>query len=392
MSHAIDYFKRNLLFILLAFSLIAEAIVIIPFKEFIYYAGIIFLMFYAIKNCETSNKFGFYYCLFLFTCIISSCFALIIDLRLFAFVAMAVACTPITNSYRLYIFRERYLYHCLMIFPIVAVISIFCYFADINYFVSEKGIVNHLDFSALFPHPLWLGTALGLSNIVIVWLLFSVKNKFWITVLSAILLLSIYVSIVAASRSAFFSSVISMIILIIIKLNNLKKILIATAVISAVTVAFLPIYLTGAARMQEKFANSQGKFGSRTELVTNGLSSFKKSPLIGNGFAIGYNSEGEKIVGRMESGSGWLSILFQTGIAGFVIICTLLLKTRKVFPYIFNDYKLLLFFCSFLYLCLNSIFEGYLLTVGYYPCILFWTLLGFLHLYPYYKCVENYRG
>ena len=94
----------------------------------------------------------------------------------------------------------------------------------------------------------------------------------------------------------------------------------------------------------------------------------------------------------MESGSGWLSILFQTGIAGFVIICTLLLKTRKVFPYIFNDYKLLLFFCSFLYLCLNSIFEGYLLTVGYYPCILFWTLLGFLHLYPYYKCVENYRG
>ena len=149
------------------------------------------------------------------------------------------------------------------------------------------------------------------------------------------------------------------------------------------------IYLTGSARMQDKFADSQGTFGSRTEVFTSGLSGFKKEPLLGLGFAVSYNSKGEIIVGRMESGSGWLSILSQTGLIGFILVCSLLLKTLKVLPYLLIDNKLLLYFCAFLYLCFHSLFEGYLLTIGYYPCILFWTLLGFLHVYPYYKCVEN---
>lgn len=389
MSLYIEYLKRNITFVLLAFSMIAGATAIIPFNTFIYYVGIVFLIYNALKNSEITNRLGTCYILYLTVCVLSSCFALILDYRLFAFIVLIISCTPITNSYRLYVFREKYLYHCLMIFPVVAVASIYCYFADINYYVQSKSTVNFLDFSAFFPHPLWLGAALGIANVVLVWLIFYIKNYSGKILFFIILLLSIYVSVVAASRSAFFSSVIAMVTLIIIRLHNIKKILLMVSIIILLTIVFLPIYLTGAARMQDKFDSSRGKYGSRTELVTSGLANFRENPLFGQGFAISHNAKGEKIVGRMESGSGWLSILFQTGIVGFVLVCILLLKTIRIFPYIVTDNKLLLYFCSFLYLCLHSGFEGYILTVGYYPCILFWTLLGFLHVYPYYKIVKN---
>lgn len=387
--HNFRILKANLKFILLAFSLIAGAIVIIPFNTLIYYIGIVFLIFNALKYGKFINNFGECYILYITVCVLSSSFALILDYRLFAFIVLIVSCTPITDSYRLYKFREKYLYYCLMTFPIVAIASIFCYFAGINYFAQNKTTSVVLDFSAFFPHPLWLGAALGLANIVLIWLTLSIKDRKYKFAFIIILLLSIYVSIVAASRSAFFSSVIAMTILILIKLHDLKKIVIAVGLISALTIVFLPIYLTGATRMQDKFAQSRGEYGSRTEIVTSGLASFKKNPLLGQGFAISYNAKGEKVVGRMESGSGWLSILTQTGIIGFVLVGFLLLKTFYILPYILTDNKLLLYSCSFLYLCLHSLFEGYLLTIGYYPCILFWTLLGFLHVYPYYKHIES---
>lgn len=389
MSYLLDFFKRNIIFLLLAFSLVAEAIVIIPFKEIIYYAGIIYVAFYVIRNNVQDNNFWMYYASFLAVCFLSSIMAFTIDYRLFAFTFLLFVFTPITNSFKIFLFRRKYIYFSLMAFPILGVASILCYFLGINYFIPDdaKG-ANLLDFSAFFPHPMWLGAAVGLSNVVLVWLVFSAKNKIYVCVCAILLLLSIYLSVVAASRSAFFASMIAMIIFILLRLHNLRKIIIAGIVLSVIAIAILPFYLLGAERMQDKFDKSHGKYGSRTELFVSSLSAIERRPLFGQGFAVKYNTKGEKSIGRMETGSGWLSILTQTGILGFIIVCVLVFEVRKVFPYLFVDNKLLLYFSSFLYLCFHSCFEGYLLTVGYYPCILFWVLLGFLHVYPYYKDKE----
>ncbi len=389
MSCLLDFLRRNIIFLLLAFCLVAEAIVIIPFKELIYYAGIIYVASYVIRNNVQDNNFWMYYALFLAVCFLSSILSFTIDYRLFAFTFLVFSFTPITNSFRIFLFRRKYLYFSLMTFPILGVVSVMCYFLGINYFIPDDAIgTNQLDFSAIFPHPMWLGAAVGLSNVVFVWLVFSAKNKIYVCVCAVLLLLSIYLSVVAASRSAFFASVIAMIIFIILKLHDIRKIILVGIVIFVIAMAVLPFYLLGAERMQDKFERSQGKYGSRTELFESGLSTLEKRPLLGQGFAVKYDTKGEKSVGRIEVGSGWLSILTQTGILGFFIVCALVLKVRKVFPYLFIDNKLLLYFSSFLYLCFHSCFEGYLLTVGYYPCILFWTLLGFLHVYPYYKDKE----
>lgn len=381
-----EYLKYNIKFIILSFSLVSEAIVVIPSNKIIYYVGIIYLFYYALKN-NSYNKFGTLFILFLISCLISSCLALTFDYRLFFFALFIISCTPITDSFKIYVFRKKYLYYCLMIFPILAIASLFCYFLDINYYANKNThIVNTLDFSAFFPHPMWLGTALGLSNIVLIWLLFNTKRKIYIFILSILLLLSIYLSIIAASRSAFFASIAIMIVFTIIKLHNLKKITLASIIMIVITIALLPFYISGAKRMQNKFAESHGDYGSRTELFVTGLSRFIEHPVWGQGFAVGYDTKKEKeFVGRMETGSGWLSILTQMGLAGGVLVFILLLNVRKIFPYLLADNELLLFFCSFLYLCFHSCFEGYLLTIGYYPCILFWVLLGYFHVYPYYK-------
>ena len=380
-----QYILNNIQYLLLALSLVAGAIVVIPFGTQIYMAGLFYILCYSLKYRSDVYFLGFYYILFLITCFFSCVVSNTYNIRFFAFILILVSFTPITISNKLFVFRKLYLKHCLMLFPFLSIISLICYIFDINYYVRLR---NELDFSAIFPHSMWLGAAVGLSNIVILWLLFLTKKLTRRFILFIILLLSIYVSVVAASRSALFASLISMIILIIIKLNNLKKTIIIGCLISLATVILLPTYLSGAERMKRKFESSKGKYGSRTELFSAGFSHFEESPIFGVGFAVTYNLKGEKKVGRLESGSGWLSILFQIGIIGFIVISIIMLKLYKVLYYIREDNDLILFVFAFAYLCLHSIFEGYILTVGYYPCILFWCLLGYLYTYPYYKRCE----
>lgn len=377
-----QYILNNIQYLLLSLSLVAGAIVVIPFGTQLYMLGLFYMLCYSFYYRSSDLYLGRYYILFLIACLISTFVSDSFNYRLFAFIAIVITCTPITISKKLYLFRKKYLKHCLMVFPILSVISLFCYVYGINYCVI-KG--NVLDFSAIFPHPMWLGAAVGISNVVIIWSMFTASNIFIRLINFLILLLSLYITVVSGSRVALFASLVSMILLIIVKLHSIKKIFLAICVVSIVTTIFLPIYLSGAQRMVGKFESSKGKYGSRTEIFVRSIKHFKDTPVFGVGFAVSFDELGNKDIGRMESGSGWLSILVQTGIIGFSIIGIILMKLYKVFRYIKDDNELLLFFTSFVYLCLHSIFEGYILTVGYYPCIIFWSLLGYLYTYIYYK-------
>lgn len=376
--------KANFVFLLLAFTLVSSAIVYIPHREFSYYAGILYLFIFSVKNHSSGLKKGGLFILFILTSIMSSVTNWVFDIRLLAFILVLTACTPILMSQKIFIFREKYIFYCLMIFPLLSVAAMYCYLAGINAFVNiEKTTHGYfLDFSAFFPHPMWLGAAIGISNVVFLWLVLNEKNRIIKYILMIFLLSSIYLSVVAASRSAFIASLLAMSILIIIKLHNLKKIALAGSIITILTIVLLPIYIDGSERMMKKFENSKGEYGSRTEIFENGFKHWRDNMMFGTGFAVSYREGGRKIIGKMESGSGWLSILFQTGILGIVVMCCILFHLRKIGAHIFYDEKLQLFMCSFLFLCFHSGFEGYILTVGYYPCILFWSLLGYLYIYP----------
>lgn len=374
------FIKEEALYYLLTFCLFSSSIV--PFfswGRYLYFVSLLLIAVYSIKNSVT-HVHGTLFFLFLAACLLSCLLNVTFDYRFWAFVGLVIVLTPITCSWKLYGFRRHLLFAFLMLFPLCSLLAVYCFFTGINYFGE-----NPLDFSAFFPHPMWLAAAVGIANIVFLWLMYSTRYVLLKVLFGVALLVSLYLSVVAASRSALIASILAMLILVVVRAQSWRKILQSLAMIAVVCSVLFPTYIVASKRIQSKFENPEGVFASRRDIFTNGFEHFYDSPLCGAGFAVGYNAENQRVVGRMESGSGWLSILFQVGIVGFVVMFVILYRLRRIYPFLRKDRLIQLYVSVFLFLCFHSGFEGYLLTVGYYLGPLFWLLLGYLYVTPDYQ-------
>lgn len=374
--------RRYLIYIILSLCLLSNSIAFIPSGRIFYIFALAIIGVYSIlNNRNKSSKIG--YIVFITICFISCLINNVWDIRLFIFSLILIALTPITNSYKIFCFRGKMLYTFLMIFPFISVAALYCYFAGINMGANLEDGSFH-DFAAFFSISISLATAIGISNIVIGWLLLQAPNKILKIFYIILLLLSLFISIVAASRAALVSSIITLLFLMIVAAKNIKQVILRLIVIAALVTTTVPFYLPYTEKIQNKFESSKGKeYGSRTGIWQPSIEAFKKSPIFGFGFAVSYREQG-KMVGRVESGSGWLSILFQTGIVGMICVLCILKNLKKTSHYLKKDQHLLLFFSVFIYMCFHSLFEGYILTSMVYMSFLFWMLLGYLHVYPTY--------
>lgn len=383
MTSIIKKIKKEIFYYFLAFCMISNAIMLIPNRMTLYMVGLALLIFFAIKDNKFSSHRGSMFLVFYTMCLLSSTINFVFDYRLLLFGCIIFFMTPVTYSSKLMIFREKFIFNSLMIFPLLTIASLYCYYAGINMMSQEEGDVSW-DFSAFFPHSMWLAAAIGIANTTLMWLILH-TNKFIYKLFFIILLLaSVFLSVVAASRTALIASSISMFYILFIKSRNLKRLLAYSIIIASILSIIYPFYLKSSTRIQAKIEYSQGNiFKSRGEHFEEGFKHLKESPLIGAGFATAY-FYGRKVTGRLESGSGWLSVLFQTGILGFSSLVAIIFQLRKSFTFILRYKRLQLFSAVFLFLCLHSCFEGYILTTGYYLCILFWSLLGYLYAVPFY--------
>jgi O-Antigen ligase. len=369
--------------------MISSAFAVIPMGQAIYSTGILRGIVYILRcKCNFRNNA---FVLFLIICYLSSLHAGLWDYRIFVFTGLFLFITPIFTSKRIFIFRLKYIVYSLYMFPIVALISLYCYFKGINMMSLVEGDVSW-DFSALFWHSMWLGAANGLSNIVLLWMIYKSSNKVWQVILILWLLCSIFLSVVSGSRSALFASLIAMSYLIYLKTINFKKLIQYIIIIGSILFVTIPFYYNYADRMVAKmeYQKENGET-SRDEAFAMRVRDFKDSPIIGVGFAVGHHLEtGKKEIGRMESGSGWLSVLSQTGILGsLVVIYVLFFAYKSVRKRIKTDLLLQLIVPVILFICVHSVFEGYILTAGYYMCIFFWGILGLLSVYPMYAKIKR---
>lgn len=372
-------FKSFVLFAILAFCMFASSSPLVPRGIVFYAAGIVCSFLYCIQKRGSLRK-GKMFVWFIVACYLTCFINQEFDYRLYIFTLIMITFTPILDSNSIREFRMTYLVFCLYAFPIISLICLYCYYAGINMMSYEDGDVSW-DFSAIFPHSMWLGAAVGLSNVVCMWNIINNRKKlqyFWI----AVLLPSLYLSVIAASRSALFASLIAIFLLLLTNASNVKKILKYSIMTAVAVVLLFPVLFNSADRMKAKFESSEGTYGSRTEIFEDGFEHFFEQPLFGAGFAVSYRN-GIKYVGRVESGSGWLSILFQTGIVGFFIMMALLKPIKYKMIYIRKDKRFQFFFFPFVFICCHSFFEGYILTSGYYLCILFWLLL---------TCIVSYQS
>lgn len=372
------FFKEYGLFVFLTFCLLASSSPLIPNGLSFYLIGILCCFIYCIRFCKGA-KGAKLFCGLLVACYLASLVNSIFDYRLFVFTFVIITCSPILYSEKIYIFREKYLKCCLYAFPLISIICLFCYFKGINMMSPEDGDVSW-DFSAIFPHSMWLGAAVGISNVVCLWNILNCKKKISQILWTCVLLQSIYLSVVSASRSALVASLTTMFILILCNVKNIWKFLKYAIVVAVIGTMAFPVFYNNSQRMQNKIESSEGAYGSRTDIFSDGFKHFEEQPIFGCGFAVSYR-DGHRDVGRLESGSGWLSTLFQTGICGFTFMAFILYNVKKKVKNIRKDRILQFYLFPFIFLCLHSFFEGYLLTSGYYLCLLFWTLLSYLYTY-----------
>lgn len=372
------YLKEYGFYAFLAFCLFASSSPLIPNGLLFYLFGILCCFSYCIsfrKRTKGSKLFWGLLC----ACYVASMFNMVFDYRLFIFTFVIITCSPILYSEKIFLFREKYLKCCLYAFPLISLICLYCYFRGINMMSLEDEDVSW-DFSAIFPHSMWLGAAVGISNVVCLWNILNCRKRPYQIFWTCVLLQSVFLSVVSASRSALVASLIAMFILILCNVKNVWKFVKYSIVAVALCAIAFPTFYKNSQRMQNKMESSEGAYGSRTGIFTDGFKHFKEQPVFGCGFAVSYR-DGYRCVGRLESGSGWLSILFQTGLCGFAIMVLILNNVRKKIKDIREDRKLQFYLFPFIFLCLHSFFEGYILTSGYYLCLLFWTLLSYLYTY-----------
>lgn len=372
-------YKLDFVLCLGTFCLISSSIVLIPIKEILYLIGFLLLFVWSVTLYRQPHVDSFYFVLFVLLCWLSSIINNSFNYRLIAFTLVVITVSPIIYSNKLFIFREKYLYHCLMLFPFLSIASLMCYYLGINAYQSQS---DNWDFSAFFPHPMWLAAAVGLANVVLMWLILQTKSVLLRLVFILLLVMSIWLSVISASRVALVASLFSMLFELFVNAKNIRKAILYCLVTLSISLFSLPFYVKSSTRIQAKHEYGKNlEYGSRTLIFESGFNHFVKEPVFGSGFAVSYVGN-KKIEGKLESGSGWLSILFQTGVCGFIAVLILMCRAYRIVRYISKDPKLRLFLGAFCFLCLHSCFEGYILTSGYYLCILFWMLLGYIITYP----------
>lgn len=374
-------FKENAIYYFLAFCMISSAIAVVPLGVLFYTLGITIGLFLVIKGGGKIRANAFM--LFLFLCYLSTMISGLWDYRIFIFTGVILFISPIFSSLRNFKMRAKYIEYSLYVFPVVALISLFCYFTGIN-MMSASGDVSW-DFSALFYHSMWLGAANGLSNVVLMWLISQSKVNFHKVLLSMWLCASIFLSVVSGSRSALAASLIAMIYMIYITSTNIKKLLKSLIIIIAISFIMYPMYYGYADRILSKFEyQEENNVTSRDEVFEMRALDFRASPIVGVGFSVGHRLKDRSLViGRIESGSGWLSVACQIGTLGILVLLYIVIKSYcRVRPMIKCDRFLQLICPVFLFLSAHSCFEGYILTSGYYLCILFWGILSLLYTYP----------
>lgn len=256
----------------------------------------------------------------------------------------------------------------------LSIANFFCYCIGFNGKIIPN---NPLDFKGLMIHPMWLSPVCGIATISS--LVLSIhKRIFSKLILFAVSGLSIFTGIAAGSRSSLVATIAASCVILIAVSKNIKK-AIYYVIASVLVIALLSPYVD-ARRMASKQEHQEAVGStSRDELWEKRFREVEYSPIWGIGVSNSLSADGNIQTGRMESGSGWLSVISQTGIITLLVLLNCVWEalkcTRKKMH---EDQDYLLAYVVFAFLCIHSLAEGYIYTPGYNLCILFWLSMGLL--------------
>lgn len=352
----------------------------------VYDPAIIVLALYCIFNKERTSLI---YILYLGVCFFSIILNDIpafysIEFRFLAFILVLSAFSPMVNGRRIALLRLRLLYF-------VTVLSTVLILA--NFIIFQMGGVSEKLMQIYHRTGVYFGTtasnefatlgAISIMYIITFIVSFFKKLKIWeFCALLALLFCCISMMLIASSRTALIGTILSIILVTgYASKDNFKRLSIAIAVLM---VFFLLAFLVFSDSMRGIIEYKQAgdishvDVGSRTSMWKTRLEEFRSSPLYGIGFAtISNPTKFSQAEGVIEAGSGWLSVLSQTGILGGIcIICMLIPNILFLWRNKLRSY------CFIWMVGLGAIFfvspisEAYITSVGAVLCCLFWLTLS----------------
>lgn len=354
------------------------------FPSFLYYIGILLIGYKM--NCIKVyyNKNATFFISLMVLMLFSSTINLALDLRLILFYIILFLTCPIYTSYKWHLFKKKLLTNFFIGFILVVIISLYAKYIGYNYQAINVGTeykaASENEFSGFARYPMWISAASAICTVYIFNNIINNTNrKLWKNILLFMFMLSsIYLTIISASRSALAASLITILMTIYFSQKKFSSLLKYLIILGMCFTFLFPFFSDNSDAMMRKQAGQErtGKT-SRDELWSKRLEEFESSPLWGIGFAA-HGVGTEKKVGRNESGGGWLSILSQIGIIGFILITLIISKALTHKKRLLKNKSNIPIYMTFIFFCMHSIFEGYMFQGGWYLCLIFWLCVGIL--------------
>lgn len=306
-----------------------------------------------------------------------------LDFRLMLFSLVLYMFRP-TGSWDLHEYKGKLLKVIFWGFGLVTLANFYAKMAGINikqgaaWMEENRGFS---EFSGFASHSMWTSCAAALSTLFFVSLAFrqSEMPKWQRYASYGMILVSLYVTMISASRSAFFLSLACSALIIWMQTEKFSVLIRNAFIVGLTALLFVPVLMDNSAAMMNKknALEVTTKNTSRDMLWKKRMAEFNSSPIIGIGFAahgIGEN----KTVGRTESGGGFVSVLAQTGIIGIIFIVLIWIAATMLPGNVGNDPDNILIYGGFVFFSIHSIVEGYMFQVGWYLCLIIWLIIGFM--------------
>ncbi|WP_455621148.1 O-antigen ligase family protein [Parabacteroides sp.] len=373
--------------ILIGFLLVENNIALLPNVGSLYYAIMLAALLYMLLKEQIS--FGVLTMLGLYaTCLLSIWINNVPVFfqpypRFLTFLMITLLVSPAICNNALTRFRSQVFVTIMWLLRYVIIASFFYGLMGGGYkFVYFQGVTNH---------SMMLGPFAALCTLFSVYRLLSIsqdeQNKRVRIFHALLLLLSLYCLLQAASRTAFFGTLVSVaVFLTVYYRNELGRYLKVIIAVCAVSVFTFPVWNRYMDKLEMKNqGGTELNINSREEHWKQRWNEFQSNPFWGIGFASvnmdtaeGSNFSQE---GKVETGSSWLSILSMTGLFGFAAFFSLFLITLKRAWQMWYDTPLL---SSFLIavLCfwtLHMMAEGYVYAGGNSLAFCVWLTLGVIY-------------
>ena len=391
---AYSFYKENKLEVwitIIVFSNIFQQFVPAQF----YFVGLFLFAFQYRKYKPASHPKRSLFVAFVLLLWFSSIVGSSLDLRLVAITIVLLVTAP-SVSYDWYQYKLNLLKCFYWGFAGVTLLNFYAKLIGYNYigqFQDAYSMNRQFEFSGFGRFAMWTSCAAAISTMVFTSYAFrnQTSYKLYNIICYAMILVSLYVVMISASRSAFVLAIACSLLVVKMQTNGGGKLLRNLIILGVTASLFAPILEDNSEAMLRKRNGFQitTKNTSRDGLWGERMEEFRSSPIWGIGFAA-HGVGANKRIGRFESGGSYITVLAQSGIIGILLVFFIWLAASSLPGNIPKEPNIILTYGAFVFMTIHCTIEGYMFQAGWYLCFIVWLVVGVMIETKYFKDADEH--